>query len=157
VATPSHGGIRLSSERNADVHPVWRREDGWYEEDCEWAIVAMSFPDDFPGMNAHTAHRTARDWYPDEYETVTGRAIEPGQSYKRDEQTFFAEHANDWLGVSAIGLGDGTVEVTARLGGHGGAPGSPYRTFIVPKANYDARNRFGFVVEPGKYEEVTSR
>jgi hypothetical protein len=43
VSTPSHGGIHLSPERNAQVHPVWRSDNGWYEEDCEANIVLITF------------------------------------------------------------------------------------------------------------------
>ena len=42
--TPSHGGYHLSMARNAEVHDAWRRPDGWYEEDCDWCMVALTFP-----------------------------------------------------------------------------------------------------------------
>jgi hypothetical protein len=41
VSTAGHGGIKLSRERNAAVPAYLRREGGWYEEDCEWAIAAV--------------------------------------------------------------------------------------------------------------------
>ena len=38
VSTAGHGGIKLSQARNALIPDVFRREGGWYEEDCDWAI-----------------------------------------------------------------------------------------------------------------------
>ncbi|WP_410489633.1 DUF7007 domain-containing protein [Agrobacterium tumefaciens] len=33
-STASHGGFRLSADRNRAVHPLLRADDGFYEEDC---------------------------------------------------------------------------------------------------------------------------
>ena len=38
VSTAGHGGIKLDRARNALVPEVFRKEGGWYEEDCDWAI-----------------------------------------------------------------------------------------------------------------------
>jgi hypothetical protein len=54
--TPGHGGFCLSPERNAEVlakFPGFRPFSGavgWYEEDCDWSAVALTFPDLFPGF-----------------------------------------------------------------------------------------------------------
>jgi hypothetical protein len=52
--TASHGGIWLDPERNAMVPLAWRNAshgggalDGWYEEDCDWCLVALVYPDGF--------------------------------------------------------------------------------------------------------------
>ena len=176
VGTAGHGGVKLSSERNRDVHPAWRRPGGWYEEDCEWAIVAMTFPECYSPEHAATARKTARNWFPDEYEVVTGETVQPGESYVRDEQLFYAEHADDWVTTAAAAADPGTVErivrddgvtgglrlmpaeqpmvkVWARVGGRRStAPET--RAFLVPKPEYQTRGRFGFVLDPDKYEEV---
>ena len=52
VSTSSHGGIRLSAERQAQMPErfVGLNKYGrgcWYEEDCEWALVAVAFPEHF--------------------------------------------------------------------------------------------------------------
>lgn len=47
-STPSHGGFWLSTERRNEIHPVLRKQDGWYEEDAEWSKVVLGFPDIFP-------------------------------------------------------------------------------------------------------------
>ncbi|MHB1973757.1 MAG: DUF7007 domain-containing protein [Acidimicrobiales bacterium] len=180
VATPGHGGVKLSAERNRAVHEAWRRPGGWYEEDCEWAIVAMTFPDAFAPEHADVARSTARHYFPDEYEIVTGERIKPGESYVRDRRElrrdFYAAHSNDLVTRSAIGIsGEGSVErvikdgvagdlmlvrseqrmvkVTARVGGDGSTD-TKIRAFLVPEDDYATRGRFGFVVDPDKYDEV---
>jgi hypothetical protein len=50
ISTPSHGGIHLSKERQAEVErvmPFFRpfAGPGWYEEDCDWCIVLLVFPE----------------------------------------------------------------------------------------------------------------
>ena len=53
VSTESHGGYLLSNERRFAM-PVHLKEvftfagGNWFEEDCDWAIVALAFPDLFP-------------------------------------------------------------------------------------------------------------
>lgn len=47
VMTGSHGGIILSDARQRQVPPHLRLSDPYYEEDCDWALVAVAFPDFF--------------------------------------------------------------------------------------------------------------
>lgn len=53
VWTPSHGGYRVSAERLAAMPAALREfqtfnnNDGWYEEDCDWAIVCVAYPVEF--------------------------------------------------------------------------------------------------------------
>lgn len=50
VSTASHGGIRLSKQRNNQI-PMWLKhltfneqgKSGWYEEDCDWCIPVIVF------------------------------------------------------------------------------------------------------------------
>ena len=74
---------------------------GWYEEDEQWAKVAVVFPDTFPSARIVDAYSTLKNWHPDAYEKFTGRALKPGDSYMRDQQTFQREHANSLIVVSA--------------------------------------------------------
>src|SRR3546814_15554429 len=53
---------------------VLRVAGGWYEEDCEWAKVAIGFPDLFTDYERCHADRTLRDYYPECWEAVHGRA-----------------------------------------------------------------------------------
>jgi len=67
-STPSHGGIHVSKGLLAKMPEPFRKTNGWYEEDCEWCMVALSFPQFFSDENVKAAHQTARQYFPDQYE-----------------------------------------------------------------------------------------
>ena len=54
VSTPSHGGIWISPERFAEMPEPLRKcsftKDNWFEEDCSWCAVALTWPKFFPGQ-----------------------------------------------------------------------------------------------------------
>lgn len=79
-STAGHGGFHLSPEVNSRVPEALRIEDGWYEEDCDWALVAIAFPDIFIKEYAN-ATRTMRNWHPDRYEKHFGVVLLPSESY----------------------------------------------------------------------------
>lgn len=64
VSTASHGGVKLDRERNALVPVKHRAGDGWYEEDCDWAIAVVACRDliddsaNFDYRRYSTNHRT---------------------------------------------------------------------------------------------------
>ena len=66
-ATPSHGGYWLSPARLAALPPElgafspWAGP-GWYEEDCDWAIVTAAFPELCPDKAVFHAVCTIRDY-----------------------------------------------------------------------------------------------
>jgi hypothetical protein len=163
VFTASHGGIRLSEERQALVHEAWAIDapdmaSRWYEEDCEWAIVALTFPECFEAADIDAAHKTARSWYPTSYEKVFGVRLTAGDSHKIAEREFYDAHRDDFVVTAAFGswqdgVPAGMVGVVAYRGGRG-----PHRTgveswFLVPEAEYDARG-ISFVIDVGRHEEV---
>lgn len=158
VHTASHGGIHLSSQRNRRIPARFRSAAGWYEEDCEWSIAALANPDAFP-KHQDEARRTAMDWEPDAFEAITGERIPSGGSFKRDEAAFYQEHAEDWLAVAASGdwadwVPSGMVGVTAVQGGRERDPHLiRQRVFFVPVAEYQARGRFAFVIDPARHQE----
>jgi hypothetical protein len=45
ASTAGHGGIKLSPARNKAIPAAARTSDGWYEEDCQWAIPAYIHAD----------------------------------------------------------------------------------------------------------------
>ncbi len=53
VMTPSHGGIRVHNCLLADMRPELRKLairtelHGWFEEDCAWAAVVVTWPQHF--------------------------------------------------------------------------------------------------------------
>lgn len=73
VWTAGHGGYKLSRQRQAEVHPTWRRPAGWYEQDCAWSIAAVTHWKDLSRLKFEEAHAEARKYYPDEYTQVVGK------------------------------------------------------------------------------------
>lgn len=128
-----------------------RSEGGWYEEDCAWAIVAITFPHLFTSYERRCAERTIKDGWPDAWETIFGTILRPGESYEKDRRAFFAGHADDWIVVSAITSThqEGVVECVATPGGGRGA-GTEERRFLVPTGEY-GMGRFGFVIDPDRH------
>lgn len=65
--TASHGGIKLALTLNEQIPPPFRNPEGWYEEDCEFAIPFYFFHDALRehclkhGLQGHTM--SAEDWF----------------------------------------------------------------------------------------------
>jgi hypothetical protein len=154
VGTPSHGGFKLDRTRNAQVPRFLRNEGGWYEEDSEWAKVAVCFPDLFTTRELAQARATLKNWDPDGYEMHFGETIPPGGSRIKDERTFKASHAADWVVISALNSKSrpGMVECSATLGGERNQH-SETRSFMVSSDEYAARSPFGFVIDLAHHEE----
>ena len=98
VCTPSHGGIKLNARRQHIMPEYMRTDDGWYEEDCEWARVFVVFsssillycsarPDDpntpYTLKSLEYAPKCLKNWSPDAYEKWFGKLIPDGESYVR--------------------------------------------------------------------------
>ena len=83
-STPSHGGYHLSDARVASM-PKPLREfkpwagHGWYEEDCDWSIVALAFPQFFPADAIPAALTTLKHYKPELYEQVIKAGIGGGR------------------------------------------------------------------------------
>lgn len=67
-STPSHGGYHLSLARQRQLIPAAHTNNtyngpAWWEEDCDWAVVFLSFPVEFEafydltGNPAYADHR----------------------------------------------------------------------------------------------------
>lgn len=150
-ATAGHGGFKLSAERNRKVHSMLRSAGGWYEEDAEWAIVAVTYPHLFTAFERRCAERTVKDSWPDAWEAIFGTILLPGESHEKDRRAFEAAHARDWIVTSAITSQHepGFVEVVATLGGKR-RHGIEERRFLVPSDEYRV-SRFGFVIDPARH------
>ena len=150
-STAGHGGFHLSAERNRRVHAMLCSKGGWYEEDAEWAAVAITFPHLFTAFERRCAERTIKDSWPDAWETIFGTTLQPGESREKDRRVFDHAHARDWIVVSAITSKreSGFVEVVATLGGKRG-PGTEERRFLVPSGEYHV-GRFGFVIDEARH------
>ena len=69
VTTASHGGIYCDPIANATIPADWRRASwsgrgmtGWYEEDADWSMVALTFPEAFKPSDLLAARRTFDAW-----------------------------------------------------------------------------------------------
>jgi len=154
VSTGSHGGYKLDRKRNAQVPEVFRRPGGWYEEDCEAAIVILTFPEVFK-VGADMARQTLREYYPDEYTAAFGEAVDLKDSWILRERSAL-EAAKGKLIVMAAwgdwnpGVPSGMVGVVARVDGKQ----PPDRWFLVPAGEYTKENRMCFVINPDRHKEV---
>ncbi|MGL4198382.1 MAG: DUF7007 domain-containing protein [Allorhizobium sp.] len=152
--TACHGGFHLSADRNGKVHSLLRKNTPWYEEDCEWAIVALSFPELFTGYERSLAEKTIRNTWPDEWEAIHGRKLAEGESWARDRRTFDERHSADHVVTSAIFSEHhpSMTEVVAVVGGNRRTDDDE-RRFLVPSDEYAGRGRFGFVIDPARHAE----
>ncbi|KQZ61088.1 hypothetical protein ASD67_17590 [Sphingopyxis sp. Root1497] len=148
--TASHGGFFLDEERNAAMHPALRLPDGWYEEDCDWALAATGYPDLFTDRERRSADRTLRDWHPGAWEGFHGRLLGRCESFARDREGFERDHAADWIVISATRSPDhpGYIVGIASLGGHRGAVATG--RFLIPQSEYES-GRHGFVIDPARH------
>lgn len=153
--TASHGGFKLDRARNAGLHPALRIKGGWYEEDGDWARVAVGYPDLFTDREKAMADKTLRDWEPDAWEAVHGRVLSAEDSFTRDRQRFQREHADDWIVISALRSDrhPGFVEAVATIGG--GRDSFRSRGWLVPADEYNV-GRHGFVIDPTRHQSVAS-
>lgn len=173
VSTSSHGGIWLSDERwktlleKFPMFQSWAGE-GWLEEDCDWCVAALAFPEHFSEEHRAAAENTAKNNFPDLWEHWSGRPLAPGESRVKDERAFFAAHTGRLLSGAAwgdwqSGVPKGFVGVCARPIPAGmdrkwqiasTSNRSEERYFLVPEAEYQARGPHGFLIKP-HHQEVT--
>jgi hypothetical protein len=151
VSTPGHGGIKLSRAMNAKMPATVRRKGGWCEEDCEWSLVALVFPEAFAG-NVEHAKTSAKNWFPDEYEALTGEKVAVEESCVLRDRAFKAATADKFVAKSARGdwaddVPTGMVGVTAYKASTGETA-----SFLVPASEYRSRGANGFVVDESKHE-----
>lgn len=151
-STAGHGGFHLSADRNQLVDPALRKDSLWYEEDCEWAIVALTFPDLFTAYERKCADETIRHSWPETWERIHCRILAASESRSKDRDAFEESHADDWVVISAIysGQNAGMTEVVATKGGLRGAGAE--RRFLVSSDEYGTRGQFGFVIDETRHQ-----
>ena len=168
VSTAGHGGIKLDRQRNAKMPEYMRLAGGWYEEDCEWALPALVFPEVFNRAKEQSqAKSTLGNYFPKIYAEFFQVPIETlkGQSYAYDKECFEKEHENDWVVVSACGSAfsvftDVPRNLVACVATKGGKrrmwnePEREERYFYVPIPEYQERSQFGFVIDENKHYEL---
>ncbi|MDQ5987784.1 MAG: hypothetical protein CSYNP_03530 [Syntrophus sp. SKADARSKE-3] len=166
--TASHGGIYVEPIQNNLIPEYMRNADGWYEEDCEWAKVAVVYPkcfvknlgNDQQLTEAFTeALSTLREWFPEAYEHYTGLQLGAGESHTRDMQLFARANRDKMVVVSVVNDSEDSSWVIcfAVRGGRG----EDYQyasldtaTYRIPAVEYQTRTRFGYVVDEDVYKPV---
>ena len=152
VSTPRHGGFKLDRSHNAKVPAACRRKGGWYEEDCEYAISVLVFPEAFEDRIVEGARASLKNWYPEAYTAITGEPVALEDSYELRRRAFKARNADKHVVVSASGSGPGVpagmVGVTATLGGERGQAAWDAQIHrLVTAEAYAKRGQFGYVLD----------
>lgn len=69
VSTPSHGGFKVEKPALDQIPLAWRKASfnglgmrGWFEEDCDWCMVALTFPERFTERELEQARVTFHHW-----------------------------------------------------------------------------------------------
>lgn len=139
VSTSSHGGIGVHTSR---AMPAYFRSQAltsgewlWFEEDCDWAIAALSFPDLFP-KDQDNAKQTLCNWHPDVYAEHFGQLPTAAQSLKvaereRDERLKDKFTVSSGHSDSSWNIPKGFVYASGWRRADGAKQG-----FLVPKDKY---------------------
>ncbi len=71
VETASHGGIFVTDEMLPAIPAAWRayakkwsQSENWFEEDCAWSAVAVTFPTMFSPDVVDRAHKISAHFLP---------------------------------------------------------------------------------------------
>lgn len=80
--TASHGGFFVAPERVAEMPKLLRDFQPWagaywYEEDCDWCLVALAFSQHFPADTLPVALATLKSYQPDLYDRALAAGL-PG-------------------------------------------------------------------------------
>jgi hypothetical protein len=151
VSTASHGGIKLSRKRQAEMPEEFRAKGAWYEEDCQYSLVILGFSEIFRENEVEIARRTAKNYYPDEYEQWSGQSV-PVEESKIKKDRVFLEQTKDKFVVSAAwadwqaGVPTGMVGVLAHK-----TSTKEEKWFLVPSEEY-AQRKGCFVIQPNHQE-----
>jgi hypothetical protein len=71
VTTSSHGGINLSNDRVKELqskypgYKTFRNFENWFEEDCDWSIVATAWPEFFSKEHVEIATKIVKRSHPE--------------------------------------------------------------------------------------------
>ncbi len=152
-ATPGHGGYKVYDKQNKRIPDYMRKDQGWYEEDCEWALVVVSLPEFFPEKTVLEAKNTFRNWFPKEYEQFYGVTLAPGESYINDHNNFDKAHENDMVVVSALGTDNHMVICMATKGGkRSHEEWNHPKWYLITSEKYSTRKGFSYVIQPEDQE-----
>lgn len=161
VSTASHGGFKVDKRLNEKIPKSMRQENGWYEEDVDWAVIPIIYPDPFDADTRDRAIAMLKQWRPELYERFFEEKLAPGESFKRDEELFRRMHQDDYVSMAAYGdwkegVPPGFVGVFAGRGGRTPQGSFPADTawFLVPEEEYHDAPPFGFVIDEDRHRRI---
>lgn len=152
VSTGRHGGILLDAVRTAAM-PGWMQAASYtgasaYEEDCDWSLVALRFPELFDGCDIYLALRIARQWHASD--ELTGFLGGEGLAAVAVADAWRRSHAADWLLQSTASMPSSAPRgaVYARLRNIG--DGSEWALWLRdhPPRVIDTQSLLGLRLEP---------
>lgn len=136
-----------------------RNENGFYEEDCEWSIVHIAFPEFFPDTQT-SAKDTLKNYMPEIYEKWFQETVMPRESRVRDGHIHQMQNKDKYQCLSATGdwhedVPRGFVRVFAGRGGRTetGHYSSDTANFLVAKTEYDKRNGC-FIIDESRHQRI---
>ena len=156
-STAGHGGFLVEYRLNQTIPEYARVKDGWYEEDCEWAIVALFFPAAFDLKEVLNAENTIKNWMPDIWEKKNNCVLPIEESHAKQEKDFENRNIGNYLVRSAAGDRCNDPEYGQTPQGmvlcmaHKLLPDHTYdrkkHYFYATQANYDTRGHFSYVIK----------
>ncbi len=184
VSTPRHGGIYLTPEQRKDIPDLIKPHSSdteriWWEEDSAWSLPVVYLLSQRPHDSLsdeedyllERAHDTARDWFPDEWEQMTGREIRLDESYSREVGRDIAlERGDDLLAGTIWRSSPENSWVPEGMVGVAAYPGKAFlesnmdparthaaRYFLIPEAEVKWRTPPFEINNIERYQEVTGR
>lgn len=162
VTAEENDGFVLSPERNANIDARWRSISGWYSSETMGNIVVASNPAVFPADEVAGAHDILRTYMPDEHDAVVGenparfgiadyQPIQPGESFIRDWNTFWAEKRDTHLQAIEVVNSDEhpdhvVVTVAEPRESYWNTKVTGARKILVPREEYRAAGQGAIVV-----------
>lgn len=134
VSTASHGGVWLAPDRQAEMpealkqfKPWGESSPGspWYEEDCDWAIVALAFPGAFSESEIAAAWRTVETYQEAQPAFTAFKATPNGQAVAQIVAGYLAR-----------------AKELFRLGSHGTILGGGWYGILVNEADHNRMVEF---------------
>jgi hypothetical protein len=118
MSTPGHGGFLVDYELLLQMPPAILKIQtfagrGWYEEDCDWALVTLAFPEFFEPRDCFYAIETAKAWHKDKLDLNAYLESDPkGQTVKVKALKWFNEHHKNFeFGIMTGGAGGCSGEI----------------------------------------------